>query len=356
MRGFINVIAFASAVTVMAALAGCSVVDEGRTAIESVASEVARQVQLEGLGSQLRKMDGIDSVEGYYTNDADGVFAGAFVVAEQASDQQLAEAVEAIRAVFSMKLFKDVSLNVTVDVGEGSRLEQQHFPDSAESVADDLRYWRAAEQAIGARLTMWILPPWPDIDDYEYVREFNAVEPDHVQTTQRFLENINSLRGVDEPPSAAATVWSIPGLYSVPALPPEHVITLLQAVTAAAPLADVAAWQVAEVDEELEGTYVWWDGDLPDELTVEFLHPGEPRVVPPVGLALAESLAATGVSRYHLHLSESVDDPGSYVHFATCAVIPDAYGSDSDAYSFLVGASSELGPLGPGWCYKFPAD
>ncbi|HEU4808676.1 MAG TPA: hypothetical protein VFT01_10465 [Homoserinimonas sp.] len=348
----IKAAAFASAVAVSLALAGCSVIDNGRDVVQTVANEVTRQVKLSELGAQLRLMDGIESVEGYYMSDADGIFAGVSLVAERVSDRQLNAAAEAIRRVFSLDLFADVELNATIDLGDGSRLEQQHFTDDAQWLADDLRYWRAAEEAIDSPLTMWILPPWPDADGYEYLREFNPVGTGSLQTTEKFVENYAALREVDEPTSPSATVWSILGLYSTPALPPEHAVALLGAAAAAAPLADIASWQVS--DGELDGTYVWWDGELPDELTVEFLHPRESKVVPSTGVALAESLAATGITGYHLHLAETIDDDGSYVHFGTCAVTPDAYGTDSDAYSLLVGASAGLGEFGPGWCYQFP--
>lgn len=230
---------FVGAVIVSLGLGGCSFLDDAGQVWGIVNSDFEKQRSLTGAASALERLDGVKSAASAFT--AAGlsgpeaelhVTVGSETTPEQARVIYAAtrQALEAPELDGALSLFT-LRSNGTTD----GLLTQNCFRSSDDEFEADFTFWRGAEAAIGAPLSM-TLTPSATLASCD--RSFTATEQsDAVNTAEMLLQNFEALAAVPDE-TQNFTVWNFAGMLASPRLPSAPLMELLDNIRNRIPLID----------------------------------------------------------------------------------------------------------------------
>lgn len=263
----------ATAVVGALALGGCSLVGDGQQVWNILQGEAAQQGLLEKTVDELRKLPAVEQAtsrflpEGPQGDEADiEVIASSGVTAGELTAVALV-----VHDAFTGTELRSTLRHFTLDVVDGGTLTQDAFDLSAHQLESEVGYWTAAEDAIGAALSLDLTP---SSGEPPYQRHFVAVaEAGALRATDQFIANYAALQSVPDPTSARSW-WTLPGLGFQPDLPPAEVVELLKSVRDTAPLIDQTNTpESPSADYEYpEGAQVGWFPMGPEQTAAAWVN------------------------------------------------------------------------------------
>lgn len=235
-------------------LSGCSLVGDGQQVWDILQGEAAQQGLLKETVDELRALPGVEQAasrfhpEGPQGDEADiEVTAAAGITPSEMTAVALA-----VHELFTGAVLRSALRRFTLDVVDGGTLTQDAFDLSSGQLESEIGYWTAAQDTIGAALSLDLTPSG---GEPPYQRHFVAVaHADTLRATDQFIAGYAALQAVPDPTSARSW-WTLPGLGFQPDLPPAEVVELLKSVRDAAPLIDQTS-----VPESPPGDYEYPEG------------------------------------------------------------------------------------------------
>jgi hypothetical protein len=325
------------------ALSGCSLVSDGQQVWGILQEEAKQQEVLAATLHDLRELDSVDTVSSRFLADgSQGDEADIDVVAKAGSTTTaLVAMAEIARAAFASPELGSARSKFTLTVGELSTLRTEAFHPTAEVLADEVTFWRAAETAIGAELSVHL----GGDGGSGHVREIApAAQPgEDFAFTERFLKAGNGLLALNDGWSSS-TFWIMPGMTATPGLPPAEVFSLLESIRAEYPLSNPRAAS--------EGAQMWWQGEE-HGLTVVYLQDRLRESDWPAVISLAQRVAAAAIpGSSFLYQTQADTDFKQYRFHVDECVTEVTVGPDDRALADALAASGTPIPVagGPGFC------
>jgi hypothetical protein len=249
----------AAALASSLALSGCSLVGDGQQVWDILQGEAAQQGLLEEAVDELRELPAVEQAasrflpEGPQGDEADI----EVTVSAGITPSELAAVALIVHELFTGTELQSTLRHFSLEVVDGGTLTQDAFELGSRQLESELGYWAAAQDAIGAALSLELSP---SSGEHPYQRHFVAVtQSDALRATDQFIANYAALQAVPDPTSAPSW-WTLPGLGFQPDLPPAEVVGLLKSVRDTAPLIDQTdAPESPPADYEYpEGAQVGW--------------------------------------------------------------------------------------------------
>lgn len=342
MRGASLVAALVATAIATITLTGCTLISDGGEVLGILQDDAASQEALSNALDELRALDGVDSASSRFLAEGpQGDEADIDVVARASSAAaELVVMAEVARAAFASPELASAVSKFSLTIGDASLLRTTAFPGSAAVLAGEVGYWRAAEVAIGAELSMLLTGDGAA----DYYREITpAAEPGEDSAfTESFLNGGSELLALDDE-STARTHWGLPGMTASPGLPPADVFALLETIRSAFPLANPRT--------PSEGASVWWQGE-DNGLMVIFGQDELRESDWPSAIALAQEVMAAEITGTSFFYQTQRPDFRQYrFYLDECATEVTVGADDRALVDALAAAGTPIPPPGgPGFC------
>lgn len=253
----------ASLAVVTLTLGGCSFVDDAGQAWGILQSDAAPKQALSDAVSTLKGIDGVESASStFVAAGASGVEAALHVIASASiAEESLSEIATITRESFGGSELENTVPTLTLRFGDGADdgVLTQRYPElSDEQFIAEIAYWRSAEVAIEAELSLTLTP---SPEGGAYVRTINAPEDaDAVGTAEHVIENFEALAAVHDE-TKIPTSWDFSGIRSFPILPPADLVGALNDIRTIIPLIDYSTVpETPTADFEYpEGVLMMWN-------------------------------------------------------------------------------------------------
>ncbi|MEX1079824.1 MAG: hypothetical protein WED09_12030 [Homoserinimonas sp.] len=350
-------LAFAVALVMM--LSGCSLVGDGRQVWDILQEESEQKDALTAAVDELRALEGVESAHTRFRADGPGGDeAGITVVAKQGTATPQLAAITAVahEVLAGEKLVAAVPL-FTLEIEGSGTFTQQAFGLSEDQLATEITYWRAAEDAVGAGLSLTLVENGAEP---EYRREFRTPEDgDGQHLIDQFIANYAELQRVPDR-STAPGWWLLPGLGIQQELPNAGLVSLLDRIRSVIPLRDLTRIPVSPpMDYEFpEGALVsWnqWQPDTPESPRVDVVQ-NEYRQSDWTSVLEAAAITATVPHASFSYHANDVNGERDFRFFTRpCEGFIDVKEDDGTLVEALAQAGTTLPPGGgPGACSPTP--
>jgi len=319
--------ALALGVVLAATLTGCS-------AITAVGEQTGIDLALTGLVSSLESDHGVTAVT-TKNMDADYRFSVTVTIEALPVDKR-ADVITAVDEVLGGSAFGSASANLWIGPGDYPVFSQSVFGE--DTLARDLEYWSAVEEAVGP-VSFGIYED-PD-GDGPRTRTRGVSLPTAM--------DYSALVGIELDPTALDS-WGSLGVSAVGTLPGSEAANALAVVSADIPLRDYAdpGQPIGLSLDWTEPDAAQWtvtSGSLPDDASNPTASTDWPAVVDAAG-----KIAASGIRNSHFAYFSDFG-AGGVVFFGDCMVDLAVGPVDADLFDGLVAAGVAM-PAGsaPGWC------
>ena len=332
------------------ALGGCSLIGDGQTVWGILQEEAETQARLSAAVSELRELPGVEEATSRFLPDGpQGDEADISVVANTgATTPQLRAIASVVRDAFADADLVRATPLFTLQLGEGSTLTQRGFALTEEQLAAEITYWREAEDAIRAPISLNLVEV--DAEPSYRLEYFPTENSDAMRATEQFVANYGELLAILRP-ADVDTWWLLPGLMTSPDLPPVEVIDLLDRIRESSPLIDYTA--VNDEGVAPEGAAVWWHGEGQGARVIVNAH--ELRASDwPMVLELARLAITVPGASFGYDAVGGEQYAGYHFFTADCGGEVSVEPNDRVLVEALVDGGTVLPAGGPGFCQPPP--
>ncbi|QAV70339.1 hypothetical protein ESZ53_07715 [Salinibacterium sp. UTAS2018] len=334
-------------------LSGCALVGGAGQLWDAAASDLSHQRALDAAAVELESIAGVRSASARFASDTPESAAAELhvVVADNLSRDQVRRIAAVARETFTSVDFETAAPLLTLSAAHDGAgvLSRSSFEFSDENFADDVAYWRAAESAVEADLSMALTASmsgalydrtitWPDGEDA-------------LATADSVIANFTALAAVPDDTSSP-TMWNFSGMWAYPSLPAADTVALLDEIRGTIPLADFSADSSGMGEEYPEGVQLQLqatmrEGTVLTQASIAVNH-NEYRE------ADWQNVVAAGVLASRVpDLNFSYTEKGRQflIHTSACTVTSAESSQDRQLFDAVLASGAEFLPgAGPGAC------